>query len=211
MRNNQADTNNHDHQPWPRFELAHFPQPMDDRANLALPLLKQGAPKDLFGRYRPLDELRLVDIPDYGQLVCFGISAGEHELFCLNPTTGAILDVFFNAPYGLPLFENMQFINILIVNASLAQFIASVQAIYEHFPFDEASKAHQDMSDAESDALFATTDCTASMFQSVLNSSDATAISKSNDQHYWDAFLSDLYIEGIEGFYEIIQTSELTN
>ncbi len=199
--NNQAAITGHAHGNWPRFELVRFPQPAGDLADLVLPLLKHGAPKALLSRYHPLNELKLVEVPVYGQLICFGICANEHELLCLNPTTGAILAVIFYAPYGSPLFENMHIYNILLVNASLAQFIASVRAIYEHFPFDEASKAHENMSDDEWDALFAATERTAKKFRILLRNIDSTAVSDPNEEHFWDTFLSDLDIDGIGAFY----------
>jgi SUKH-4 immunity protein len=119
---------------WLRFELVTFSAPTGIPHGWDAELLNKGVPKSLLGRYRARSELVLVEVPDYGPLVCFGTTMVTNSV-CLDPRTGAIVETDYvptvirdpsRGGYGLPGF----------VNSSLGQFIASVRAVLNRFPFN---------------------------------------------------------------------------
>jgi hypothetical protein len=110
-----------------RFELVTFSEPTGMPHGWDAELLRTGVPKVLFGCYEAANELTLLEVPHDGQLVCFGAS-GPYGSVCLDPRTGAI--VYVNTPEGKVLAPPR------FVNSSLEQFIASVRAVLDRFPFD---------------------------------------------------------------------------
>lgn len=112
------------HDRWPRFELVHFSTPTGIPHGWDQELVSKGVPKT--GGYEATRDLVLIEIPDYGPLILFGV-AGPSYSVCLSPHTGeviGILDVPGSCPH--------------LINSSLDQFTASVRAILGRFPYDSA-------------------------------------------------------------------------
>jgi hypothetical protein len=110
---------------WPRFELVHFPEPIDFPHDLAAPLLEQGAPKALLARYQVADTLTLVNYPPFGEYVQFGRVAISDSV-CFDPNSQQIV-VISHLP-ALP---------VSLVNSTQSQFIESIRFVIDRFPFDK--------------------------------------------------------------------------
>lgn len=79
------------------IELITFSEPTSVPHELAAPLLERAVPKDMLERYQAASELRLVEAPGRGQLVCFGTVMGS-DCVCLGPHTGAIIAIIDGPP-----------------------------------------------------------------------------------------------------------------
>jgi SUKH-4 immunity protein len=132
-----------------RFEMVTFPEPTGIPHGWDAELLRQGVPKALFGRFEAANEVTLLEVPHDGQLVCFGTSGLDGSV-CLDPQTGAVVEITYvptgtiNLPSGVHGPQDF-------VNSSLEQFIASVRAVLDRFPFDsegtEEDRARDDLAD----------------------------------------------------------------
>jgi hypothetical protein len=104
-------------------------------------LVSKGVPKDPLGQCNPAHELTLLEVPDYGPLVCFGNAGDSDTYLCQDPHTGAIVYIGYMPPgiVGLVDLGPSRFVGVPgFVNSSLDQFIASVRAVCERFPFYSA-------------------------------------------------------------------------
>lgn len=88
----------------------------------------------MLGSYNAAHELTLLEIPDYGPLVCF-TSTLLYDRLCQDPHTGAIVYVAYMPPNTVNLGPAFVVGLPGLVNSSLDQFIASVRAVFERFPF----------------------------------------------------------------------------
>src|SRR5215469_9719412 len=112
---------------WPRFEMVTFSEPTGIPFGWDKELVSKGVPKNLFRRYNAAHELTLLEVPDYGPLVCFGT---EHwDYVCQDPHTGAIVYAAYMPPNVVNLGPGFFVGPPTIVNSSLDQFIASVRAV----------------------------------------------------------------------------------
>ena len=76
----------------PHFEMVTFSEPTGIPFGWDTELVSKGVPKDLLGTYNAARELTLLEVPDYGPLVCFSpITMHSDEFFCQDPHTGAIV------------------------------------------------------------------------------------------------------------------------
>lgn len=136
-----------DHDPqvrdrWPRFELVNFSVPTGIPNGWDDELLRKGVPKSLFRRYEATRELMLLEDSRYDPLVCFGTS-GPFVKICFDPSTKQIVDVVYDSK------ANTQEVGVhatsrvirtpLLVNTTLDQFINSVRAVLDRFPFDQSN------------------------------------------------------------------------
>lgn len=117
---------------WPRFRLVIYTAPTGIPNGWDAELLGQGAPDGLV--CTAARELVLMEHPDAGPLVCFA-TAGPDDYVCLDPRTKQVVRVLYGAfRFGDP---QPEFVGpAWVVNSSLDQFIASVRAVTERFPFD---------------------------------------------------------------------------
>src|SRR5215472_16800905 len=65
---------------WPHFEMVTFSEPTGIPFGWDKELVSKGVPKDLLGAYNVAHELTLLEVPDYGPLVCFG-ATGLNQVF----------------------------------------------------------------------------------------------------------------------------------
>jgi hypothetical protein len=164
---------------WPQFELMWFPEPVEFPRVLAVPLLDQGAPKDMLGRYRSATSLKLMNHPRIGQAVCFGVSMLTDSV-CLNPRTGEVLLV--TTPAEGPIW---------LVNSSLAQFNASVRAVYDRFPFEHPQTGEDiEPSDVDLEIADREWDQAAADLERTLATIDTRSVVEPNG--FWMTFLDDV-------------------
>lgn len=117
---------------WPRFTLVTYSAPTGIPHGWDEELLEKGAPTGL--AYKAAQELTLLEDPGSGPLVCFGTS-GIYGRLCLEPRTKQIVHVSYGA-FGRSGPQPKVIGPAYFVNSSLDQFIASVRAVTERFPFD---------------------------------------------------------------------------
>lgn len=153
---------------WPRFELATFAKPTSIPDGWDEDLILHGAPKAFLGRYESSPALTLVTVSQSQQWVCFGHTA-EGDLMCLDPFTRQIVCVI-NVPNG-PSF---------LVNTSLDQFIQTVRAVIERFPFYTGGSS------------LAVREEVGREIAQIVSRIDPAAIS--NVDGYWQTFIDDLVI-----------------
>jgi hypothetical protein len=109
---------------WPKFELITSFDTNDIPSEWLQPFISYGIPKSLFDYYQSEIPLTLINTSTYGQIICFGRNETSVKI-CLVPQTGEVIMVLCVKEYP-----------ITFVNKSLEQFIASVIAVYNRFPFD---------------------------------------------------------------------------
>jgi SUKH-4 immunity protein of toxin-antitoxin system len=171
----------------PHFELVAFPEPTGIPHAFAAPLLERGAPKAMLGRYHAAPALTLLEVPDHGQFVRFGTN-GLYGAICLDPRTRAVVEV--------GTFEEEATINAVatgipgppsFVNSSLDQFIASVRAVLDRFPFGGGEAGM----DSDIDRLESEWNRAADELEATLGVIDPALV---NANAYWLDFLSDVRI-----------------
>jgi hypothetical protein len=111
-------------------------------------LLEKGAPDGL--GCTAFRELTLFEHPDAGPLVCFGEGHLVDTYVRLDPRTKQVVDLVFGAfktGDSQPTFVGPA----SVVNSSLDQFIASVRAATERFPYDSevSGRGHRSAEDEE--------------------------------------------------------------
>jgi hypothetical protein len=120
---------------WPRFEMATFSEPTGIPHGWDRELIRKGVPKEFLGLYEAAPILTLLKAQDGRPLVCFGSGPGDDDHLCLDPRTGAVVELIYVATatrfkssgvHGSPIF----------LNTSLDQFIASVHAMLGRLPFE---------------------------------------------------------------------------
>lgn len=117
---------------WPRFTLVTYSAPTGISHGWDADLLEKGAPDGLI--CEAARELTLVEHPDAGPLVRFG-RTGLNDYVCLDPRTKQVVSILYGAfRTGDPQPEFVG--SAWVVNSSLDQFIASIRAVTERFPFD---------------------------------------------------------------------------
>jgi hypothetical protein len=171
--------------PQERMELVTFASVPGIPDEVAAPLLERGAPKAMLGLYRAADTLTLVENSASRQLVCFGSLAYQGRA-CLDPWTGAVV-------YLLDLRGGVRGGDewvVVLVNSSLEQFIASVRAVLNRYPFDSPQAKH------ESDENFldrnsAELGRAADDLRQALRAIDAAAIA--DPDRFWLDFTDDVY------------------
>jgi hypothetical protein len=162
-------------------------------------LVSKGVPKNLFRTYNAAHELTLLEVPDYGPLVCFGT---EHWVYvCQDPHTGAIVCIAYMPPNVINLGPG-SFVGLPhLVNSSLDQFIASVRAVLERFPFYSMDTGEGDDLDDPASMDPASMRAYAEQFDSEVNraAEDLTEILRRIDpaavaDHttYWGSFVFDV-------------------
>jgi hypothetical protein len=168
-------------QRWPYFALVTFSTPTGIPHGWDAELLSKGAPKGLLGRYTALNALTLVEAPGYGPLVRFGATMGTNSV-CLDPHTGRIVELMYvptatihlpSGVHGLP----------GSVNSSLNQFIDSVRATFERFPFDGGVGT-------DSDRLYSELDQAVHDLTDILRGIDTPALA--DESTFWRTFLDDV-------------------
>jgi hypothetical protein len=117
---------------WPRFTLVTYSAPTGIPHGWDAELLEKGAPDGL--AYEAAKELTLLEDPSSGPLMCFGTS-GLYGRLCLDPRSGRVVHVVDAASVtGDP--EPRLLGPAWHVNASLDQFITSIRAVTERYPYD---------------------------------------------------------------------------
>jgi hypothetical protein len=117
---------------WPRFRLVTYSAPTGIPHEWDAELVEKGAPDGL--AYEAAKELTLLEDPGSGPLVCFG-TRGISGRLCLDPRTKQIVHISYRA-FGRSGPQPKVIGHAHFVNSSLDQFIASVRAVTERFPFD---------------------------------------------------------------------------
>jgi hypothetical protein len=139
----------------------------------------------------------LLEDPMMGPLVCFGLGHLMHLYVCVNPHTKQVLDIHLHGPVvpGGPHPEVIGFAQ--PVNSSLAQFIASVRAVTERFPYDSemTGAGHRDDEDEENEEARderRANEWSEAVLQmaDMLDHIDPTAYTFGGD--YWGIFLGDV-------------------
>jgi hypothetical protein len=128
----QDVTENHDSQDEAenrssRFELMTFSEPVGVPQELAAPLLERSIPRSMLEYFMAASELTLVETPRRGQLVCFGRVMDSYRV-CLDPCANEVFAIID----GHPGYEPTEW----PINSSLEQFLASVEAVLNRYPFD---------------------------------------------------------------------------
>lgn len=111
---------------WPRFEVVTYAQPTGIPHGWDGELVALGVPKRTLGRYEALDELKLIEHPVLGPLVCF--ASLKRGSMGLHPETGSI-HWLTGLRSGREWFAN----------SSLAQFNDAVRAVMRRFPFEQVT------------------------------------------------------------------------
>jgi SUKH-4 immunity protein len=118
---------------WPHFKMVTYAEPTGIPNRWDAELLAKGAPDGL--GCTAFRELTLMEHPDAGPLVCFGGGHLIDTYVCLDPRTKQVVEISYGAfKIGDP---QPEFVGAAwVVNSSLDQFIASVRAVTERFPYD---------------------------------------------------------------------------
>lgn len=162
------------------MELVTFSESPRIPHELAAPLLERGVPKEMLGRYQAANALTLVETPRRVQLVCFGLVIGS-ERACLDPHTGAVIEII-DGPQGDEWAE-------WPINSSLEQFIASVDAVLNRYPFD-SPQAKEESDDSYLDRTRAELDRAVDDLKAALSAIDPTAMD--DPDGFWMTFLDDV-------------------
>lgn len=163
------------------LQLVTFSQLPGTSNESAVPLLERGVPKEMLGYYRAESELTLLELPGGRQFVCFGL-LGYSDRVGLDPHTGEVVALLDMRGDGSKWAERP-------INSSLEQFIASVSAVLNRYPFDnpqtkeESDDRYLDRSRAELDR--AVTD-----LRMALRAIDPTAMD--DPDGFWMTFLDDV-------------------
>src|SRR5581483_2744499 len=171
---------------WPHFEMVTFSEPTGIPNGWDVDLLRKGVPKSLLGRYDAADELTLLAGPNFDPLVCFG-NSGSFVKICLDPRTGQVVDIVYDSKSGIVHSDvdsrDWLVRPAMLVNSSLDQFIASVRAVYDRFPFDSGESYDSDDNADEWD--HAVED-----LMKILRQMDVAAVA--NPDGFWRTFLDDV-------------------
>lgn len=180
---------------WPRFEVVTFSVPTGIPNDWDRELVSKGAPKDLLlGAYQAANELALVEVPGGEQLACFG-TCGRNYSICLNPRTGAVVNIIKDDTDATYQASDVE-ISPIFVNSSLDQFIASVRAVVNRFPFDIGEGGDDPGLDdranewAQSDRLFSEWDRSAEDLLEILGRIDPAATADLDG--FWATLVSDV-------------------
>jgi hypothetical protein len=176
---------------WPRFKMVTYAAPTGIPNGRDAALLEKGAPDGL--GCTPFSELILLDHPDAGLLVCFGEGHLVDTYVCLDPRTKQVTDVNYRAfKTGVP---QPEFVGpASVVNSSLDQFIASVRAVTERFPYDSEVSGKElrgeDDEEARDDRRFAEWEQAVLELGDVLDRIDPANPVRGGE--YWGVFLADV-------------------
>jgi hypothetical protein len=118
---------------WPRFKLVTYSQPTGIPHGWDEELLELGAPDGLVVEAIPT--LTLLEDPDVGPLVCFGIVNSEMYI-CLDPRSNHVVDIVVSKPVETDSSSANVIGSACLVNSTLGHFIAAVQTATARFPFD---------------------------------------------------------------------------
>jgi SUKH-4 immunity protein of toxin-antitoxin system len=179
---------------WPHVELVTFSAPTGIPFGWDNELVNKGVPKDLLGTYNAAHELTLLEVPDYGPLVCFSIT-GEDRL-CQDPHTGAIVYIGYMPAGIVDLRPGFLVGPPGLVNSSLDQFIASVRAVVERFPFYNLDTGEGDDLDdpasarARAEQHDSEVDRAAEDLTEILRSIDRAAVA--DETTFWWSFVFDV-------------------
>jgi hypothetical protein len=178
---------------WPHFEMVTFSEPTGIPFGWDKELVSKGVPKDLFRMYHAAHELTLLEVPDYGPLVCFGTERWDYV--CQDPHTGAIVYATYMTP-GIANIGPDYFVGLHFVNSRLDQFIASVRAVLERFPFYSMDTGEGDDLDdpaserARAEQFDSEVDRAAEDLTEILRSIDPAAVA--DQTTYWGSFVFDV-------------------
>ncbi len=179
---------------WPRFQLVTFSAPTGIPHGWDAELLRTGVPKSLLGRYEAASELTLLEVPNYGPLVCFGTTM-LYGRVCLDPHMGGVVDIAYlptDTIHVRPGFVGLPG----LVNASLDQFIDSVRAALDRFPFDSGNPVEDREWDdraqawAHVDQRFEEWDRAVEDMTATLRRIDPAAVADTDT--FWRTFLDDV-------------------
>ncbi len=160
-----------------RFELMTFSEPIGVPRELAAPLLERGIPRSMLEYFLAASELTLVETPHRGQLVCFGFVMSSYRV-CLDPCAGEVIAIID----GHPGYESAEW----LINSSLEQFLASVEAVLNRYPFDSGkAQGRRYIVQLASEWKQAADD-----LKQVLDTIDSTAIAAPDG--FWMTFLDDV-------------------
>jgi hypothetical protein len=163
-----------------KFELVTYSDVPGVPAEVSQKLKSLGVPGNLLGRYRAAREVAILNEPSFGKLVCFGSSgiSSTATRICLEPQTGRIVEAISitSGP-------------ILLVNSSLEQFIATVKAVYERFPFDSWKLGEDVTNDEIFDRFWKEWDAAATDLTELFLHIDPIII---DIDGFWTTFLDDM-------------------
>ncbi len=162
-------------------EYVIFAESPDIPHELTAPLLERGVPKEMLGLYRAANELTLVEDSGGRRFVCFGFIAYSQRA-CLDPWTGAIVELLKNRRGGDDEVVGL-------INASLGQFIASVSAVLNRYPFD-SPQAKGESEESYLDRTRAELDRAADDLKKALRAIDPTALEDPGS--FWLGFIDDV-------------------
>jgi hypothetical protein len=120
---------------WPRLQLVTFTAPTTISHGWDAELLSQEVPTSFIGHaFHAANEQGVLATPEDGQFICFG-TTGLFGKMCLDPRSGAVVEIACAPARGADrvgtVVGHPDF-----VNSSVAQFTASVRAVFARFPFD---------------------------------------------------------------------------
>ena len=154
----------------PAFDVIVFPESEPEstvtgrRPEVWEALFRTGVPRDLFsGRYACVQKPAVLDVPEYGRLIQFGLLVHDDPI-CVDPTTGQVLEILRK---GTALF----------VNSSIAAFTEIVRAVLARFPYYDE--------DAEFDEI----DAVARDLADLIRGIDPEAMA---DDRFWSTFVDDV-------------------
>ena len=177
---------------WPQFKLVTYAAPTGIPHGWDAELLEQGAPDGL--GCTALPALILLTHPDIGPLVCFGLGHLVDLYVCMNPHTKQVVDIHAHGPIASDDTQPEMIGPALPVNSSLGQFIASVRAVTERFPYDSevTGKGRRDEEDEETRDERRFNEWSEAVLQmaDMLDRIDPTAYTLGGD--YWGIFLGDV-------------------
>lgn len=169
-----------------RMELITF-APSPGIPHEAAALLERGAPKAMFGLYRAADALTLIETTDGRRLVCFGSLAYQGRA-CLDPQTGAVV-YLLDLRGGVGRGGDEWLVE--LVNSSLEQFIASVDAVLNRYPFARPQAKHES-DESYLDRRSAELQRAVDDLRQALSAIDAPAIA--DPGRFWLDFTDDVYM-----------------
>jgi hypothetical protein len=173
-------------QNWPRFELVTYLEPTGIPHGWDRGLVTLGVPKRIFGSYKALSHLELIDHPTLGPMVRFA-TVGRRGAMCLHPATRSI-HWLTGSRSGQEHF----------VNTTLAHFNDSVRAVINMFPFDRSVPSQPPQEDASAIRQSSKTDHAEDMqwvivgeeLRELLRRIDPESVAHSNG--FWNTFVTDV-------------------
>jgi SUKH-4 immunity protein len=163
------------------FDLMTFSEQTGVPHELAAPLLELAVPKEMLGYYRAESELTLLELPGVRQFVCFGL-LGYSDRVGLDPHTGEVVALLDMRGDGSKWAD-------CPINSSLEQFITSVRAVLNRYPFD-SPQANEESDDSYLDRTRAELDRAVDDLKRALNAIDPAAME--NLDGFWMTFLDDV-------------------